>query len=101
MRMISVSSNNSNGRIKTGGSGKETNMPHVKIKCFSGRTEEQKRRCAQKIAEDISEILECDMSSVSVAIVDVDREDWKEEVWDKDMVADKDHLYKEPGYTYD
>lgn len=76
-------------------------MPHVKIKCFSGRTEEQKRRCAQKIAEDISEILECDMSSVSVAIVDVDREDWKEEVWDKDMVADKDYLYKEPGYTYD
>ncbi|MDE5716203.1 MAG: tautomerase family protein [Lachnospiraceae bacterium] len=52
-------------------------MPHVKIKCFSGRTEEQKRRCAQKIAEDISEILECDMSSVSVAIVDVDRKYFK------------------------
>lgn len=76
-------------------------MPHVKIKCFSGRTEEQKRRCAQKIAEDISEILECDMASVSVAIEDVDREDWKAEVWDKDMAADKDLFYKKPGYTYD
>lgn len=27
-------------------------MPHVEIKCFSGRTEEQKRRCAEKVAED-------------------------------------------------
>lgn len=76
-------------------------MPHVKIKCFSGRTQEQKERCAQKIAEDISEILVCDISSVSVAIEDIDREDWKEEVWDKDMVADKEFLFKKPGYTYD
>lgn len=76
-------------------------MPHVKIKCFSGRTQEQKRRCAQKIAEDISEILVCDMESVSVAIEDVDKEAWKEEVWDKDMVIDKDILLKKPRYTYD
>ena len=45
-------------------------MPHVKIKWFSGRTEEQKRKCAERIAEDISEILGCDISSVSVAIED-------------------------------
>ena len=25
----------------------------------------------------------------------------KEEVWDKDMAADKDLLYKKPGYTYE
>lgn len=57
-------------------------MPHVELKCFPGRTEEQKRRC------------------VSVAIKDVDEEDWKEEVWDKDIAAHRDYLYKEPGYTY-
>ncbi len=76
-------------------------MPHVKIKCFSGRTQEQKKKCAEKIAEDISEILGCDISSVSVAIEDVDREVWKEEVWDKDMAADRELLYKKPGYSYD
>lgn len=76
-------------------------MPHVEIKCFSGRTEEQKRRCAEKIAEDISEILVCDISSVSVAIKDVDEKNWKDEVWDKNIIIDKDFLYKEPGYTYD
>lgn len=76
-------------------------MPHVEINCFSGRTEEQKRRWAEKIAEDISEILECEIKSVSVVIKDVDEKDWKEEVWDKKIVADKDYLHKEPGYTYD
>ena len=59
------------------------------------------RKCAEKIAEDISEILGCDMESVSVAIEDVAQEDWKEKVWDKDMAADQDLLYKKPGYTYD
>lgn len=76
-------------------------MPHVEIKCFSGRTEEQKRRCAEKVAEDISEILGCEISSVSVAIKDVDQKNWKEEVWDKNIVADNEYLYKKPGYTYD
>lgn len=76
-------------------------MPHVEIKCFSGRTEEQKRRCAEKVAEDIFAILGCEMSSVSVAIKDIDEKDWKEQVWDKHVIADKDYLYKELGYTYD
>lgn len=76
-------------------------MPHVEIKCFPGRTEEQKIRCAEKIAEDVSAILGCEASSVSVAIKDVDKKDWKEEVWDKNIIVDKEHLYKKPGYTYD
>lgn len=76
-------------------------MPHVEIKCFSGRTDEQKTRCAEKIAEDIAEILGCDTSSVSVAIKDIPPEDWKEKVWDADIVPDEKYLYKNPGYTYD
>ncbi len=76
-------------------------MPHVEIKCFSGRTDEQKTRCAEKIAQDIAEILGCDTSSVSVAIKDIPPEDWKEEVWDADIVPDAEYLYKKPGYTYD
>lgn len=76
-------------------------MPHVEIKCFSGRTEEQKRRCAKKVAEDISEILGCEISCVSVAIKDVDRKNWKEEVWDKNIIPEKEYLYKEPEYNYD
>lgn len=76
-------------------------MPHVEIKCFSGRTDEQKTQCAEKIAEDIAEILGCDTSSVSVAIKDVPPEDWKEKVWVANIVPDEKYLYKSPGYTYD
>lgn len=76
-------------------------MPHVELKCFTGRTDEQKKRCAEKIAEDIAEILGCDTSSVSVAIKDIPQEDWKEKVWDADIVPDEKYLYKKPGYTYD
>ena len=74
-------------------------MPHVEIKCFSGRTEEQKKRCAEGIAEVIAETLGCKVSSVSVAIKDVPEEDWKEKVWDANIVPEMGQLYKKPGYT--
>ena len=74
-------------------------MPHVEIKCFEGRTNEQKYECANKVAEAIAETLGCKISSVSVVIKDVKEENWKEEVWDKQIIKDKDYLYKEPGYT--
>lgn len=76
-------------------------MPHVEIKCFSGRTDEQKTECAEKIAEVIANTLGCKTSSVSVSIKDVDEEKWKEEVWDKEIVPNEDFLYKKPGYSCD
>ena len=51
-------------------------MPHVDIKCFAGRTEEQKRECAARIADVIANTLDCETSSVSVAIKDVKQSEW-------------------------
>lgn len=76
-------------------------MPHVEIKCFSGRTDEQKRLCAQRISEVIAETLGCKTTSVSVAIKDVVESDWKFQVWDKCIVPDEEFLYKKPEYTCD
>ena len=76
-------------------------MPHIEIKCFAGRTDEQKTRCAEKIAEDIAEILGCETSSVSIAIKDIPEGEWKEKVWDANIVPDEKYLYKKPGYNYD
>lgn len=73
-------------------------MPHVEIKCFPGRSEEQKKLCAEKISEVVAESLGCKQTSVSVAIKEVKEEDWKEEVWDKCIVGEKEYLVKEPGY---
>lgn len=74
-------------------------MPHVEIKCFPGRTEQQKKECSEKIAEVIAETLGCKTSSVSVAIKDVSEDEWKEKVWDASIVPDEKYLYKKPGYS--
>jgi 4-oxalocrotonate tautomerase len=74
-------------------------MPHVEIKCFPGRSDEQKKKCADKIAEDIADILGCKISSVSVVIKDIPEEEWKEKVWDVDIVPNEKYLYRKPSYT--
>jgi len=73
-------------------------MPHIEIQCFLGRTEEQKKQCAEKIADVVAETLGCKASSVSVAITDVLEEEWKEKVWDKYIATEFNNLYKKPGY---
>ena len=74
-------------------------MPHVEIKCYPGRSEETKARCAEEVARAISETLGCDASSVSVAIKEIEKEDWKEKVWDTQIDPERFSLYKKPGYT--
>lgn len=76
-------------------------MPHVEVKCFPGRTEEQKELLADKIANDVSEIFRTKLSSVSVTIKDISEEEWKEKVWDVNIVPDEEFLYKKPGYSCD
>lgn len=73
-------------------------MPHVEIKCYPGRTEEVKQRCAEKIASDIAETLGCNLSSVSVAIKEVPQDSWKTEVYDAQIMANEKDLYIRPGY---
>ena len=75
-------------------------MPHVIVKCVAGRTEEQKKALAAKIAADVSEIFNCPENVVSVGIEDYAQEDWKK-VWDKDIGPKKGTLHREPGYNLD
>ena len=75
-------------------------MPHVEIKCYPGRSEEVKGKCALEVSKVIAETMGCDESSVSIAIKEIAKEDWKEKVWDPQIAGD-DNLYKKPGYTCD
>ena len=74
-------------------------MPHVIVKLYPGRTEEQKRRLAGKIVRDVVEIAKCAEKSVSVAIVEVNPEDWTEKVYKPDILNSAHPLYKKPGYN--
>jgi 4-oxalocrotonate tautomerase len=73
-------------------------MPHVIVKLWPGKTEEQKSRLADRITQDVMAVLNYGEESVSVAIEEVKPEDWAEKVYKPDIVDNSERLYKKPGY---
>ena len=74
-------------------------MPHVIVKLWPGKSEQQKARLAESIARDVMEVLDYGEESVSVAFEEVKPEDWAEKVYKPDIVNNSERLYKKPGYT--
>ena len=74
-------------------------MPHVIVKLWPGKSEQQKVRLAEKIVEDVTTVLHYGEESVSVAFEEVEPQDWAEKVYQPDIVRNSDRLYKKPGYT--
>ena len=73
-------------------------MPHVIVKLWPGKSEQQKARLAEEIVKDVMNILDYGEESVSVAIEEVKPEDWAEKVYRPDIVENSEKLYKKPGY---
>jgi 4-oxalocrotonate tautomerase len=74
-------------------------MPHVIVKLYPGRSEDQKTQLAEEIVKDVVSVAKCDEKSVSVAFEEIVKEDWAEKVYRPDILNKKDNLYKEPGYN--
>jgi 4-oxalocrotonate tautomerase len=74
-------------------------MPHVIVKLWPGKSEQQKIRLAEAIVKDVMNVLKCGEESVSVAIEEIQAEDWAEKVYKPDIVNNAEQLYKQPGYT--
>jgi 4-oxalocrotonate tautomerase len=74
-------------------------MPHVIIKMYAGRTEEQKKKLVKAITDSIVKIVDADDKYVSIAIEDVSPEDWAEKVYRPDILEKQNTLYKKPGYN--
>src|SRR6267378_1434621 len=74
-------------------------MPHVIVKLWPGKSEDQKRRLADAISKDVMNILNYGQESVSVAIEEVSSKSWAEKVYKPDILDNSDKLYKKPGYT--
>ena len=73
-------------------------MPHVIVKLWPGKSEQQKTRIAEKIAQDVMDLLRYGEESVSVSIQEVASGDWAEKVYKPDIVNKPEQLYKNPGY---
>ncbi len=74
-------------------------MPHVIVKLYPGRSEQQKARLAEEIVKDLVAIAKCEEKSVSVAIEEIKPEDWAEKVYRPDILKSPEKLYKKPGYN--
>lgn len=74
-------------------------MPHVIVKLWPGKTEEQKTQLAQAITQDVMRLLHYEEASVSVAMEEIAPQDWAEQVYQPDIVNNAEKLYKKPGYT--
>ena len=73
-------------------------MPHVIVKLWPGKSEQQKARLAEAITKDVMEILHYGEESVSVAMEEVKSQDWIEKVYRPDIKNTRNTLYKKPGY---
>jgi 4-oxalocrotonate tautomerase len=74
-------------------------MPHVTVKLWPGKSEQQKVRLADEIVKDVTKVLNYGEESVSVSIEEVEPQDWAEKVHQPDIVNNSENLYKKPVYT--
>lgn len=73
-------------------------MPHVIVKLWPGKSEQQKTHLAEAITKDVTSILHYGEESVSVAIEEIQPGEWAEKVYRAELKDNLDKLYKKPGY---
>jgi 4-oxalocrotonate tautomerase len=73
-------------------------MPHVIVKLYSGRSEQQKAALAEALTSAVTRTLKLDVDSVSVGIEDVEPNDWAVKVYKADILGKPETIYKKPGY---
>jgi len=73
-------------------------MPHVVVKLWPGKSEQQKNRLAEAIAKNVMDVLHYGQESVSVGMEEVEPQEWAEKVYKPEIKNKWDKLYKEPGY---
>lgn len=73
-------------------------MPHVIVKLWPGKSDQQKTRLAEAITRNVMDIFNYGEESVSVAMEEIKPQDWAEQVYQPDIVGKPTQLYKKPGY---
>ncbi|MGX5849296.1 tautomerase family protein [Mesorhizobium sp. PL10] len=73
-------------------------MPHVIVKLWPGKTEQQKTKLADAITQDVMSLLGYGEASVSVGFEEVSSAEWAAKVYRPDIIGKAGTLYKKPGY---
>jgi len=73
-------------------------MPHVIVKLWPGKSEQQKKKLAEEVTKAVMSTLNYGEESVSVGIEEVKSQDWTDQVYKPDILGKRETIYKEPGY---
>ncbi|WP_233809369.1 tautomerase family protein [Paraburkholderia sp. HP33-1] len=73
-------------------------MPHIIVKMWPGKSEQQKRQLSDEITKAVTQILGYGNESVSVGIEVVQPSAWVKDVYNPDIRDKWDTLYQKPGY---
>ncbi|QDT29688.1 4-oxalocrotonate tautomerase [Gimesia panareensis] len=76
-------------------------MPHVIIKLWPGKSDALKQELADRITRDVMDVFHYGAESISVAFEEVKASEWREKVFQPDIVAKPEQLFKHPGYDVD
>ena len=74
-------------------------MPHVIVKLWPGKSDQQKAQLALEITDSVMSVLNYGAESVSVGFEEIGSQDWADKVYAPDIKAKWNHLYKKPDYT--
>lgn len=73
-------------------------MPHVIVKLWPGKTDQQKQQLADEVTKALVSTLSCKEASVSVALEEVEQKDWTEQVYKPDIIGKAGTIVRKPGY---
>jgi 4-oxalocrotonate tautomerase len=73
-------------------------MPHIIIKMFPGRNNEQKKELTERVVRSVEEALGSQRRDISVSIVEVDPGEWDEKVVRPDLAETEGEVTRMPGY---
>ena len=74
-------------------------MPHVIVKRWPGKSEQQKKKLAEEITKAVMMTLKYGEESVCVGFEGVESRDWTEKVYKPDILGKPDTIYKKLGYN--
>jgi len=68
-------------------------MPHVIVKLWPGKSEQEKTRLAEEITKDVMDVLHYGEKLVSVAVEEIKAQDWAEKVYTPEILNSPEKLY--------
>ena len=74
-------------------------MPHVIVKLWPGKSEQQKQKLADGVTKAVMTSLGYGEESVSVSLEEIQPRDWTEKVYKSEIINGPGKLYKKPGYV--